>query len=141
LLGASAALAATAAIVIFVVTRKPPPSAGLDPSPPPPPALTAESPPPADTERREAQAQKEAPPEKEVKATTEKEPDNTEPDMGTVVLPARAAGHRIFVDGRRVQADGNGPLRLRCGTHTIQIGSSGTPESIELPCRGEVQLQ
>ena len=62
-------------------------------------------------------------------------------DMGTVLLPPRAAGHRIFVDGRRAKTDGSEPLCLRCGRHAIQIGSSGTPETIELPCGGEVQLQ
>ena len=62
-------------------------------------------------------------------------------DMGTVLLPPRAAGHRIFVDGRRGKTDASEPLRLRCGRHAIQIGSSGTPETIDLPCGGEVQLQ
>jgi tetratricopeptide (TPR) repeat protein len=66
-------------------------------------------------------------------------------DMGTVLLPSRAAGHRIFVDGRRAKMDeakeGTEPLRLPCGRHVIQIGSSGSQEAVDLPCGGEVQLQ
>ena len=65
--------------------------------------------------------------------------------MGKVILPARASGHRIFVDGRRAktedEAEGIAPLLLRCGQHEIQIGSAGTPETIDLPCGGEVQIQ
>jgi hypothetical protein len=66
-------------------------------------------------------------------------------DMGTVVLPSRAAGHRIFVDGRRAKAsettDGVEALHLRCGAHVIQIGSSGGQERIDIPCGGAIQLQ
>jgi hypothetical protein len=61
-------------------------------------------------------------------------------ETGTVLLPPRAAGHRIFVDGRR-RSDGAEPLRLRCGQHVIQIGSGGSQEIIQVPCRGELQLQ
>jgi hypothetical protein len=65
--------------------------------------------------------------------------------VGTVRFPARASGHRIYVDGRRAKveetSDGIGPLRLRCGSHLVQIGSAGIPEPIVLPCGGEVQLQ
>jgi hypothetical protein len=62
-------------------------------------------------------------------------------DKGTVLLPSRASGHRIFVDGRRAETDGKAPLHLPCGAHVIQIGSRGTPEHIDLPCRGEIQLE
>jgi hypothetical protein len=65
--------------------------------------------------------------------------------MGTIIFPDRAAGHRIFVDGRRARTEetteGIEPLHLRCGSHVIQIGSGGTPETIDLPCRGEVHIQ
>jgi hypothetical protein len=61
--------------------------------------------------------------------------------VGTVLLPSRAADHRIFVDGRRARTDGVAPLRLKCGPHVIQIGSGGTPETVDVPCGGEVQLE
>ncbi len=60
---------------------------------------------------------------------------------GTVRLPSRASGHRVYVDGRRVQVDENATLRLPCGRHVIQIGSQGTPEPIDVRCGGELQLQ
>jgi hypothetical protein len=62
-------------------------------------------------------------------------------DKGTVRLPPRASGHRVYVDGRRVQVDEDATLRLPCGAHVIQIGSRGTPEPIDVRCGGEVQLQ
>jgi hypothetical protein len=58
-----------------------------------------------------------------------------------VRLPSRASGHRVYVDGRRVQVDETALLRLRCGAHTIQIGSQGTPQPIDLRCGGELQLE
>jgi hypothetical protein len=72
-------------------------------------------------------------------ATTDKA--SGDDDKGTVRLPSRASGHRVYVDGRRVQADESGGLRLPCGRHVIQIGSQGTPEPIDVSCGGELQLQ
>lgn len=72
-------------------------------------------------------------------ATTDKA--SGDDDKGTVRLPSRASGHRVYVDGRRVQADESGNLRLPCGRHVIQIGSQGTPEPIDVSCGGELQLQ
>src|SRR5262249_36926426 len=123
------------------------------PSAPPQAALVVDAAAPVEPERKEVAAPagvaaagpsagdlaavKKAP--EPAAATNEKDADDAE--MGTLVLPARASGHRVFVDGRRVKTDGDGPLHLRCGSHVVQIGSSGERESIELPCRGEVQLQ
>src|SRR6185436_3759735 len=72
-------------------------------------------------------------------ATTDK--GSNDDDKGTVRLPSRASGHRVYVDGRRAQVDDSGNLRLPCGRHVIQIGSQGTPEPIDVRCGGEVQLQ
>jgi hypothetical protein len=132
-----AALVATA-LAIFAMTRTSPPKAGLTPSASPPPAPPVEVTPAASAEPGDAPN---AAAPKPVAATSEKEAADADPKMGTVLLPARAAGHRIFVDGRRAKVDENAPLRLRCGAHTIQIGSSGTAESVDLPCGGELQLQ
>ena len=81
------------------------------------------------------------PPSKETDPEQGKTAKETAKETGTVLLPPRASGHRIFVDGRRFKMDGDGPLRLRCGSHVVQIGSSGTPETVDLPCGGELQLK
>ena len=135
------ALLATAAIGIFAVARRSPPAAELAPSVSPQPALSVDA---LSGRRARTRGTTAAPPPlKETKAMTDKDPEEAgaDADMGTVLLPPRAAGHRIFVDGRRGKTDGSEPLRLRCGRHAVQIGSSGTPETIDLPCGGEVQLQ
>jgi hypothetical protein len=128
------------ALVIVVVAKRSAPTADLTPGAPPPAALPVDAAASADSERGEASA---APARKETKAAVDKEADD--PRMGTLILPARASGHRIFVDGRRAktedEAEGIAPLRLRCGQHEIQIGSAGMPETIDLPCGGEVQIQ
>jgi hypothetical protein len=56
-----------------------------------------------------------------------------------VVLPRSSKGHRIFVDGRVVGA-GPDPLTVKCGHHTVKIGSAGKPRIKDLPCGGEITL-
>jgi tetratricopeptide (TPR) repeat protein len=137
-----AALLATA-LVVLALAKKSAPSAGRVPSASPvvsqPKETSASSDGPSGgPTANELVAAKKAP-----EAIRQNEADGTTNDAkkGTVRLPARASGHRIFVDGRSVKTDGVAPLHLRCGPHVIQIGSSGTPEDVDLPCRGEVQLQ
>jgi hypothetical protein len=149
-LGTGAALLAMVALAIFVVARRSAPRAGLAASDLPSPALSVDAAAPGEADHLATSAPRGdsedersgggAPPVKAVKAKSEKDPDDDA--MGTVVLPSRAAGHRIFVDGRRFKSEGDDELlHLRCGAHTVQIGSSGTPEPIDLPCGGEVQIK
>jgi tetratricopeptide (TPR) repeat protein len=139
-LAAGAALLGAAVLVVVLVMRMSSPPVELPPAPAIPAALPIDAPAPAAAPPPPAP---EAPASKETKAAPENGDDD--PQMGTVVLPSRASGHRIFVDGRRAKteetSEGIEPLHLRCGSHVIQIGSGGTPETIELPCRGEVQIQ
>jgi hypothetical protein len=148
-----AALVAIGALAIFAVARSAAPGAGLPPPPLLPPSSTIDASSPVESQRIEPPS---VPATKSPQAMPEKDPDDGR--MGTVLLPARAAGHRIFVDGRRAKteektdtaheedtdhdkSEGVTPLRLRCGQHEIQIGSGGTPETIDLPCGGQVQIE
>jgi hypothetical protein len=118
------ALLAIGAVAILAVARWSAPQAQPAPVVAAEPAPAVDASPPVALEQQRAIAD----------AGADEEP-------GMVLLPARAAGHRIFVDGRRAKTEGTEPLRLRCGKRVIQIGSSGTPEEIQVPCGGEVQLQ
>jgi hypothetical protein len=60
-------------------------------------------------------------------------------DVGTVVLPAWTRGHRIYVDGR-VVGEGPDPLRLKCGSRVMRLGSAGQDQQVIVPCGGEVRL-
>jgi len=126
-----AALLATVAVVIFGVARTSAPGAVRAPASSPAPALSTDSALPVDAQMKDTSA----PPDGRAGGLL----DGGE--RGTVRLPSHASGHRIFVDGRRFKGDGIAPLHLPCGPHVIQIGSGGKPQSIDLPCRGEVQLQ
>jgi hypothetical protein len=150
LLVPGAALLVTAAVVIFGATRKSTPSAVRASGSSPQLAFSVDSALPADSETKDTSAPADGrgagltasdpvPGKKRPKATRDTELDGA--GRGTVHLPSRASGHRIFVDGRRVEADGIAPLHLSCGPHVIRIGSRGTPTPIDLPCRGDVQLQ
>ncbi len=61
-------------------------------------------------------------------------------DTGTLQLPARAAQHRIFVDGK-VAGEGTNPIQLHCGSHLVKIGSAGTEKKVDVPCGGAVSFE
>jgi hypothetical protein len=128
----SAAFVAAGAYVIFGVARSSVPIEASAPASSPVPPVSVDAALPVDAERQDTAGAGEGPPAGQ---------EDKEAKWGHVRLPPRAAGHRIFVDGRRFRTDEGAPIRLPCGPHVVQIGSSGTPESIELPCGGEVQLQ
>ena len=137
---AGAALLATGALVILAVARRASaPSAGPATGAVPQPTLSVDAATPVDADHGDSSVLPGGPTKKPSESMHEKDLDEAE--WGTVLLPSRASGHRIFVDGRRGKTDGIAPLHLRCGSHVVQIGSSGTPETIDLPCGGEVQLQ
>jgi serine/threonine protein kinase len=62
------------------------------------------------------------------------------PTEGVLILPAYAKDHRIFVDGK-VKGDGNAPLVLSCGQHTIQIGSAGKSRDMNIPCGALARIE
>jgi hypothetical protein len=131
---AGAALLAAAALVIFGATREPVPRAERSPG-------TATALEPVDAETKDASASPDARRGEMTASDPVSDKASNDADTGTVRLPSRATGHRIYVDGRRVQVDEDALLHLRCGPHVIQIGSRGTPEPIELRCGAELQLQ
>jgi hypothetical protein len=59
--------------------------------------------------------------------------------VGTVLTPASASGHRVFIDGGFVGGAGK-PMVWRCGMHTIRIGSAGQPQKVMIPCGGVVSV-
>jgi hypothetical protein len=63
---------------------------------------------------------------------------SVEPNMTLVTFRA-AKDHRIFVDGR-VVGSGSEPINIRCGKHTIRIGTHGKSKVTNLPCGGELTL-
>jgi len=62
-----------------------------------------------------------------------------EPDMTYVTFPASAEGDRVYVDGQVLET-GAAPAKIKCGPHTIKIGSAGKPRSVNLPCGDELAL-
>ena len=58
---------------------------------------------------------------------------------GALALPANAAGHRVFIDGK-VVASALGTAVVDCGTHTVKIGHDGRDQVIDVPCGGRVRI-
>src|SRR5262249_45111915 len=56
---------------------------------------------------------------------------------GVIQTSGLAPGRRVFVD-RRVLGETPNPITLPCGQHTVQIGSNGKLQTLDVPCGGEV---
>jgi serine/threonine protein kinase len=69
-------------------------------------------------------------------------PAGTDPDaaaagLGSIFTDPSQSGHRIFSEGR-VLGESPGPIQVRCGTRSIQVGSAGTARDVSIPCGGSV---
>jgi serine/threonine-protein kinase len=61
-------------------------------------------------------------------------------DTGEInALAPAATGHRVFVDGKTV-GEGASAYRVKCGSHTVKIGSGGKPMTVDVPCGGSVNV-
>ena len=58
---------------------------------------------------------------------------------GIIVLPPEADGHRVFVDGKRIEPK-NGRVEVPCGKHEVQIGSRGEPRALDVACNGPTEI-
>ncbi len=59
---------------------------------------------------------------------------------GTLRFSAKAHGHRVFVDGV-VLGESDGAIDVHCGKHSIQVGSHGEAENVDVPCGGDVLVK
>jgi eukaryotic-like serine/threonine-protein kinase len=78
------------------------------------------------------------PPEPAGTASASAQPDPAIPaDMGLLKTTGLAPNRRIFVDERTV---GQTPasVLVKCGAHTVMIGSAGRRQSVDIPCGGEL---
>ncbi|HEY5921142.1 MAG TPA: hypothetical protein VIV11_05705 [Kofleriaceae bacterium] len=58
---------------------------------------------------------------------------------GVILLPEAAAGHRVFVDDRKVDVKDSRAV-IPCGKREIRIGSRGTARTIDVACGGETAI-
>jgi hypothetical protein len=59
---------------------------------------------------------------------------------GTLHFSPQGRGHRVFVDGI-VVGEADAPLDVRCGAHSIKVGSHGEPHPVDVPCGGTVDVK
>jgi hypothetical protein len=59
--------------------------------------------------------------------------------MGVIKTAGAAPHRRIFVDEKVV---GQTPesATIKCGPHTIRLGSQGKPQQIDVPCGSEITV-
>lgn len=56
--------------------------------------------------------------------------------FGTLHTPPSAAGHRVYVDGF-LSGFAPNPITLKCGTHTVKVGSAAKWQTVNVPCGGD----
>jgi len=61
---------------------------------------------------------------------------------GTLVVAPTKLPHRVFVDDRVVGESSSAAraFAVRCGEHSIKVGSRGTPQSVTVPCGGSASV-
>jgi hypothetical protein len=59
--------------------------------------------------------------------------------MGTVRVVSRGS-HRVWIDEHLV-GESPGSFPIRCGQHTVRVGSAGTAKPVNVPCGGEVDVR
>jgi hypothetical protein len=122
----------------------PPATASASATPPAPasaPPATALAPPaPASAPPATVSAPPAPPPPPPPRVADDRPRDGVRgPQKGAVVIPASAAGHRVFVDGR-VFAASLGAVVVDCGAHTVKIGHDGRDQVVDVPCGGRIAV-
>ncbi len=133
--GGSPAPAATTAAApqVTVAAAAPPPTSRPAPAavapPAAPPRAATPTPTPTPTPTATATPTPPATPASSLHVST----------FGNLVTPHSAAGHRVFVDGHYA-GDSPGPIKVRCGKHTVKVGSGGVSRPVDVPCGGDVSV-
>jgi hypothetical protein len=57
-----------------------------------------------------------------------------------VTVAASRGGHRVWVD-KHIVGESPGTFSVRCGWRTVQVGSQGGVQNIQVPCGGDVDVR
>lgn len=109
----------------------------------PPTALAAEPPraeiaesTPAPVAVKDAPVVKEAPSVPVIKAAPAKAPTG----LGRLLITGEARSRAVYMDGKMMLGSGTRSFNVRCGPHTLSVGSKTEPRDIEIPCNGELKI-
>jgi hypothetical protein len=59
--------------------------------------------------------------------------------MGVIKVTTRG-GHRVWID-EHLAGESPASISVRCGSHTVRVGSQGTTQRVNVPCGGEVEAR
>lgn len=76
-----------------------------------------------------------------VAVTVSAAPSNVDvpPGMGVIKTDGAVSGRRIFVD-ERTMGQTPAPITVKCGAHSVKIGSSGRVKNVDVPCGGAILI-
>ena len=66
--------------------------------------------------------------------------ESTEATSGTITVPPSRAGHRVWIDDRLV-GEAPGTYAVRCGVHSIRVGSQGYLQHVRVACETDVEVR
>jgi serine/threonine protein kinase len=66
--------------------------------------------------------------------------ETEEGTSGTITVPASRAGHRVWIDDRMV-GEAPGTYAVRCGVHSVLVGSRGYLRHVRVPCDTDVEVR
>jgi hypothetical protein len=66
--------------------------------------------------------------------------ETAEATSGTITVPPSRVGHRVWIDDRLV-GEAPGTYAVRCGVHSIRVGSQGYLQHVRVPCEMDVEVR
>jgi hypothetical protein len=60
-------------------------------------------------------------------------------NRGRLTIPAERGGHRVWFD-KKIIGESPGSFDVPCGWHSVQVGSAGTVQKLNVACGAETEL-
>jgi hypothetical protein len=60
--------------------------------------------------------------------------------MGNVTVPLSRGGHRVWIDNH-IAGESPGSFPIRCGWHSVRVGSQGGLQHVNVPCGGDLEVR
>ncbi len=73
-------------------------------------------------------------------ARLDRSPPVARPGTGTVTVGPARPGHRVWIDEHLMAEESPASYSVPCGRHLVQVGSHGTPQTVDVPCGADIEI-
>ena len=74
-------------------------------------------------------------------ARLDRSPPLARPGTGTVTVGPARPGHRVWIDEHLMAEESPASYSVPCGRHLVQVGSHGTPQTVDVPCGADIEIR